>query len=193
MKKVKVGINETCPYSYLFQDSQAVDSIENNFGIVSSDIITENLSESTLTLAAEIFLYLQSCSATLEPWYTFYKDLFETKSTDLIILTLNRNIKITKKTKNNDLEKINKSLLNKITSMLSLQYMDIQNYLQGFISNNASNTNLHIMKGLKYVVKHKSAKLFMTYALGKLKAALNISRLRMVKNINFFETAKNYF
>ena len=30
---------------------------------------------------------------------------------------------------------------------------------------------------LKYVVKHKSAKLFMTYAVGKLEAALNISHL----------------
>ena len=29
----------------------------------------------------------------------------------------------------------------------------------------------------KYVVKHKSAKLFMTYAVGKLDAALNISHL----------------
>ena len=28
---------------------------------------------------------------------------------------------------------------------------------------------------IKYVVKHKSAKLFMTYAVGKLEAALNIS------------------
>ena len=30
---------------------------------------------------------------------------------------------------------------------------------------------------IKYVVKHKSAKLFMTYAVGKLEAALNISHL----------------
>ena len=29
----------------------------------------------------------------------------------------------------------------------------------------------------EYVVKHKSAKLFMTYAVGKLQAALNISHL----------------
>ena len=29
----------------------------------------------------------------------------------------------------------------------------------------------------KYVVKHKSAKLFMTYAVGKLEVALNISHL----------------
>ena len=29
----------------------------------------------------------------------------------------------------------------------------------------------------KYVVKHKSAKLFMTYAVGKLEAALNIHSL----------------
>ena len=29
----------------------------------------------------------------------------------------------------------------------------------------------------KYVVKHKSAKLLMTYAVGKLEAALNISHL----------------
>ena len=30
------------------------------------------------------------------------------------------------------------------------------------------------MFNYKYVVKHKSAKLFMTYAVGKLEAALNI-------------------
>ena len=30
---------------------------------------------------------------------------------------------------------------------------------------------------LKYVLKHKSAKLFMTYAVGKLEASLNISHL----------------
>ena len=30
---------------------------------------------------------------------------------------------------------------------------------------------------VKYVVKHKSAKLFMTYNVGKLEAALNISHL----------------
>ena len=33
------------------------------------------------------------------------------------------------------------------------------------------------MKILKYVVKHKSAKLFMTYAVGMSEAALNISHL----------------
>ena len=31
----------------------------------------------------------------------------------------------------------------------------------------------------KYVVKHKSAKLFMTYAVGKLEAALKISHLTL--------------
>ena len=30
---------------------------------------------------------------------------------------------------------------------------------------------------VKYVVKHKSAKIFMTYAVGKLEAALNMSHL----------------
>ena len=32
---------------------------------------------------------------------------------------------------------------------------------------------------MKYVVKHKSAKLFMTYAVGKLEVALNISHLEL--------------
>ena len=31
---------------------------------------------------------------------------------------------------------------------------------------------------MEYVVKHKSAKLFMIYAVGKLEAALNISHLK---------------
>ena len=34
--------------------------------------------------------------------------------------------------------------------------------------------NFAIAENKKYVVKHKSAKLFMTYAVGKLEAALNI-------------------
>ena len=33
------------------------------------------------------------------------------------------------------------------------------------------------MTAAKYVVKHKSAKLFMTYAVGKLETALNLSHL----------------
>ena len=36
---------------------------------------------------------------------------------------------------------------------------------------------LMIINNIKYVVKHKSTKLFMTYAVGKLEAVLNISHL----------------
>ena len=36
---------------------------------------------------------------------------------------------------------------------------------------------LEISNKIKYVVKHKSVKLFMTYAVGKFEAALNISHL----------------
>ena len=41
----------------------------------------------------------------------------------------------------------------------------------------AINCELHQYSDDKYVVKHKSAKLFMTFAVGKLEAALNISHL----------------
>ena len=37
--------------------------------------------------------------------------------------------------------------------------------------------HIELLSAAKYVVKHKSAKLFMTYAVGKLEAALNISHL----------------
>ena len=36
----------------------------------------------------------------------------------------------------------------------------------------------------KYVVKHKSAKLFMTYALGKFEAGLNISHFLILSTIS---------
>ena len=43
--------------------------------------------------------------------------------------------------------------------------------------NNAIDSIGFMILFIKYVVKHKSAKLFMTYAIGKLDAALNISYL----------------
>ena len=40
-------------------------------------------------------------------------------------------------------------------------------------------TRLQHRQDKKYVVKHKSAKLLMTYTVGKLEAALNISHLKL--------------
>ena len=46
---------------------------------------------------------------------------------------------------------------------------------------------LHLAeKKLKYVVKHKSAKLLMTYAVGKLEEALNLSHLILITSSQRF-------
>ena len=47
----------------------------------------------------------------------------------------------------------------------------------GHPTNGPARPVIKIIRRNKYVVKHKSAKLFMTYAVEKLEAALNISQL----------------
>ena len=84
------------------------------------------LSNNDLKAAAEIFMYLIPCpNLWFRFWSEFYKNLFLTQSTDQIILTLNRMMKITG-TQAKDGNIRAEKLLKKITTKLSLSYEEIQ-------------------------------------------------------------------
>ena len=72
-----------------------------------------------------MFIYLNFCPDSLNPWFLFYKELFENKSPNVIALTLNRILKGNISDETDDLKKIAKTLLNKLTGLLSLQYQYI--------------------------------------------------------------------
>ena len=50
---------------------------------------TENISNTTLNTAGEMFLYINFCPDSLKPWLLFYEDLFEKHLATNILLTLN--------------------------------------------------------------------------------------------------------
>ena len=75
-----------------------VKAVEQILKIESSENLNDNLTNAELQTAAEMLLYLNMCPDTIKPWLLFYKDLFQTQSPDLIILTLNRLVKTSSKT-----------------------------------------------------------------------------------------------
>ena len=83
VKTVRAGTNldVTCNLSepmlfYMYMLPQ-VEAVEQKLQIVSSEQINDNLTNKELKTAGEIFLYLNSCPKTIEPWIVFYKTLFQ--------------------------------------------------------------------------------------------------------------------
>ena len=94
-----------------------VKALERELQIKSSTHINETLTNEELKTAAEMFLYLNMCPDKIKPWIAFYKDLFQTQSSDQIILSLNRLLKGTA-TQNEYLKNLAEKLLKRILSML---------------------------------------------------------------------------
>ena len=67
----------------------------------------------------------------------------------------------------------------KIVKMASVCISTLVSKLLSIITNYCKINFLMFISLRKYVVKHKSAKLLMTFAVGKLEAALNISHLML--------------
>ena len=100
-------------------------AFEEEIQINSTRVISENMTDNQLKEAAQMFIYLNFCPDSLNPWFLFYKELFENKSPNVIALTLNRILKGNISDETDDLKKIAKTLLNKLTGLLSLQYQYI--------------------------------------------------------------------
>ena len=105
-----------------------VKKVEQILNIETSEQINDTLTNEDLKTAARLFIHLNFCpNLWFKFWYSFYTELFQTQSTDQIILTLNRMTKLKGKgTQVKDGNMRAAKLLKRIASKISLRYKDIQ-------------------------------------------------------------------
>ena len=128
-----------------------VQAVEQKLQIESADQIGGALSLEKLQKAAEMFIYLNSCpKSRLKSWISFYKTLFLTQSTDQIILTLNRITKA-KTSHDKDGNQSAEKLIQRIASLLSLKFVEIQRWLQGDEIGNGPVKDFHFPKGTHFL------------------------------------------
>ena len=108
-------------------DSQ-VNFVKNLLQTNSSVHKFENLTINNYKTVAEMFLYLNTCpNSWFKSWFLFYNDLFKTQTTDQILLTLNRMMKINVYNSQAREDKIiAEKLFSRATNLLPLKYQDIQ-------------------------------------------------------------------
>ena len=153
-------------YRYMLDDDvmmSQVKAVEEMMQIESSEIIDESLTNEQLKTAAQMFLFLNTCPNTrwFKSWFSFYKDLFLTKSADQIILTLNRMIKT--ETSHDTAGKLRaKKLLQRTTSLLSLQFAEIGRLLGEKYFEDISGTELKIPNGAFFNIIFLSLFIFLS-------------------------------
>ena len=113
-----------------------VTEVQNELKFVSTDIIFENISETSLKAAAQLFIYLHPSFSNCPfiefnkwfgIWSPFYIDLFKRQSPSKILLTLNRVIKTTSVSLQS--KAAAKDYFTRTAASLSLKYEDIQRKL----------------------------------------------------------------
>ena len=133
--KVKSPVNQ-CTKGIL-EDShieKQVNKIESKVYVTppdSPESILENMDNTTLKHAADMFIYLNSCPQSIKSWILLYKDLIMWKTRDVLVLTLNRILKAESIGQNDEFKEIAKSILEKVQIDLSLQYKEILNINNG--------------------------------------------------------------
>ena len=132
--KLETSLDMTCGtigiYNNMMSDIEMVKKVEQNLKINSSDEIYKNITSQELEVPAMMYLYLNTCPGIYRPWFTFYKILFQTQSPDQIILTLNRLMKGTTTPKNKFLKGLAQNVFQRLASLLSLRYEEIQSMSQ---------------------------------------------------------------
>ena len=149
VKKIKLSttLDKTCAmdgiYNYHGHILSQVKKVEEKLQIQSSEIKSPNMTSKHLNAAASMLIYLSTCPGVdtasvhvyrfekwFKRWKIFFKKLFETKSPDHMMLTLNR---LTK----NNLQKYEKDKINiqkifkKAASMFNLEFETIHQILPG--------------------------------------------------------------
>ena len=108
-----------------------INEVEKHLQVNASNEPREDMTDSILEIAADMFLLLNSCPKTLKTWFLFYADLFENHSLDMIVLKLNRILKGKTTSQNEPLKIIAMKLFNRITSDFSLMHPEYQRTLIG--------------------------------------------------------------
>ena len=124
--QTKIPLDSKCKKSVYYHSVQdiVVEAIEHELKMVSSTERLFNRTDSRLITAAEMFLYLTSCSVEFKPWFIFYIDLFQNKSPSQILLTLNRILKVGKTPKKLSFRNIAGELFARTQSSILLKYND---------------------------------------------------------------------
>ena len=107
---------------YHWDQKSLIIDIQKFLQVEESMITKEKLTVEDLESSAKMFIYLITCSDDLRSLYTFYKNIF-LKSPDLILLTLNRIMKLEGDTSpNKDLKLLSSKILQKVIQILRPQY-----------------------------------------------------------------------
>ena len=85
LKKIKSDISTEmgCASYNMYPDEELLThvlALEHLLDIESTNQTFGNVTYENLKIAAQMFVYLQSCSETTKPWIVFYKNLLETQS-----------------------------------------------------------------------------------------------------------------
>ena len=163
--KLETALDKQCNIDGLYYKDterlELVKEVEKKLEVESSDLIFDTINNKELKVAAEMFIYLNTCPADLtttsplggfkdfelwfKPWYIFYKDLFNNKPADKILLTLNRMMKI--KSQKDIKGKLRaENLLKRATDLLGLKYKRIQSMLPTGTSDLATNNETTIIE-----------------------------------------------
>ena len=145
MKRKKEIVLERCrKYNkgddFMYDDSvieSNVAAVEQMLNITSSDLVFNNITPSTLKAAAEMFMYLNSCSFDLIPLVKFFKDLLMNKRPDIILLTLNRMLKVKDKTDTHHFKRTLRKIFDTTYYVFSKDYSKMKNMTWKQIGNDA--------------------------------------------------------
>ena len=122
---------------YVTDSIHVVKDVENKLEIQSTEEIFENMTESELRAAAEMFIYLNTCPYTDESkfwfksWLKFFTDVFATTPQEILI-TFNRLLN-NENLQNKEVQ-IVKKLFERSSSLFSIRYDEYQNILPGNIN-----------------------------------------------------------
>ena len=127
--KSAISSDEKCIYNnyeaVVMTDN--VESVQQYLHVKSSDDVSEQMTNKTLEIAAKMFWYLNSCTKESKPWVQFYTNLFQNSPPDQIVLSLNRILK----KDNKKFGAIAMTLFQNLTSVLNLNYPEIQSFING--------------------------------------------------------------
>ena len=139
---LKSDFEAGCDHGLYSNTLSQVEAVGKELNLNSSDE-KEDVSKETLEKAGKMFIYLNPCLDSINPWINFYKQLFQNE-TNVILLTLNRVLKA--KNSQDDFTNITVKVFSKIVSMLSLKHKDILNLAKDNdtqIYNTSKTTNDH--------------------------------------------------
>ena len=112
------------PFPYLEDYTNSFAKIINR--TISDDISTANISSKTFEIAAEMFIYLNLCPKMMTEWINFYARFFKDSPPNIIVLTLNRILKIGHQKKDRLIVELTKKVWSKVIEIFAFQIRGVE-------------------------------------------------------------------